>query len=189
MKFKSKGKEKSSSRASKAVDEHLEEDILVWAGNSFTSIASSVTAPPSQTASFYKKALGNYADDNFDFSDSEGSSLSDNRNIDDNLSWADNRSRCSSEAGGESAQAVKKPSKKDKKKKSRKGRMRLFGGAIAEDHDAEKEEEPQPVRRARRLSLFGNTESNHEGSRYGSTDGCFKRTTRECKPYRMLELV
>jgi hypothetical protein len=174
MKFKSKSKEsKSGGRKSKVVDELLEEEIQCWAGNSFTSIASSVTAPPSQTASFYKKALQGL---DFD-SDSDGSSVSEksaSRSSDDNMSWADSRSE---DGGGDSLQAVKKSSKKDKKKKSRRGRRRFFGAGTIEEEgqDGEKEEAPQPGRR-RRGSLFGNASSddNNEISRYSqSTDGEF----------------
>lgn len=187
MKFKSKSKSskessKSNHRTSKAADAHLDEEIEVWANDSFTSVASSVTAPPSQTASFYKRVQN----DHFDFSSSdESESLQEgqtNRSSDDdNLSWADNRSRSSDSnfGGGDSQGAVQKPSKKDKKKRFRKGRRKLFGGAIQEDHDAENEDAApkQTGRRGRRLSLFGNSAhstqvSDNEMGR-GSTDGEF----------------
>lgn len=145
----------SKSRTSKAVDDHLDDEICVWQGESFTSIASSVTAPPSQRASFYKKVLGGQYD--YDYGSSYDGSVDG-----DQVSVTDSQSRqsgdqCDSDDGG----MERKKSKRDKKKTMRKGRRRsFFGGgsaAIQENVDEEGSEAPSTVRKPRRLGLFGSS--------------------------------
>ena len=68
-------KSKKSSAVNNALnvddDDFLDQEVQYWAGNSFSSIASSVTSPPSMTGSFYKKNLND-----MDFGDDDDISIS-----------------------------------------------------------------------------------------------------------------
>jgi hypothetical protein len=163
---------KNGKRRSKAVTDQLNNDddgdaFEVWASSSMTSVASSVTAPPSQTASFYKRVM--YG--GFDHSDSS-ESISDHDNTtsrgsDDDLSFAESRS--SSDGGSldlddsnseGAVNSVNKQTrrKKLKKKKSKLLRHKIFGGAtIKEGDDEEEDDAVVSTKQRRRLSLFGNS--------------------------------
>ena len=57
---KNQSRPKTSKACQQAItqgDDHLDTDIMYFGNDSFSSVASSVTAPPSMTASFYKQAL------------------------------------------------------------------------------------------------------------------------------------
>lgn len=146
MKFKNQNRWKTSQVDAKNIDDDNEEDIPTWAGSSFTSVASSVTAPPSQTASFYKTVLKrDFGDDDDDWDGNSSSDVSlsseslngddddddDDDNTmtwrssqdEDNLSFADQSIRSSDDGtalvsvSSTDAAAAKKKSQAMKKKK------------------------------------------------------------------------
>lgn len=149
----SKGKRRTTS---KAADEELstdntsmnDRDIHIWAESSSGSVASSVTAPPSQTASFYKRVLKqeyHFDEDTSRVSNDDYDDLDDMMSVqsgDEDQSFAESRSRTGSEDAGDGITpdvAVKK--KKKKKKKTTKSglfrarREKLLGGTIEEGQD------------------------------------------------------
>lgn len=167
----------SSGRQSKAVkeiandpdlDDHLDEDVYVWQGSSFSSIASSVTAPPSQTASFYRKVLGNYSDDTFDYGGSSvgGSTLGSHDG--DSLS---------NDGSSRTSDSEKAKKKKKKGRGIKKGVRKFFGGKSStikegpeEDEEDESSAQRQQRRPRRRLSLFGNSTSD-SGDNFSTDSG------------------
>ena len=136
-----------------------DQDILLWANDSTSSVASSVTAPPSQTASFYKRVLKQdfassdsgswYTDDDDDDLDNTTLRSDDN----DNCSFDESLSKTSRDGAGDpsSVAAVQK------KKKKKGGLWRIrhkkkFGdGSIQELKD---EDEKDHSRSNRGRSLF-----------------------------------
>jgi len=148
MKIKIKSNSNNKQWAARAANHELngkdsleDQDIHLWANSSDSSVASSVTAPPSQTASFYKRVLRH------DFSsDDENSLLSDDeldnstlRSDDENYVLSQVQSRHSSDDGADSTSETSATKKKKKKKKSawKVRRPKIFSGAIQESADEE----------------------------------------------------
>ena len=135
-----------------------DQDIHLWANGSMSSVASSVTAPPSQTASFYKRVLkheftandtgSRYTDQDDDDLDNTTLRSDDN----DNCSFDESLSKTSRDGAGDPSSVAAVQTKK--KKKGGLWRIRhkkKFGdGSIQEFKD---EDENSRSNRGRR-SLF-----------------------------------
>jgi len=133
-KQKKKTKSKTSKASQDAIDEHVDTEVTYFAGESFKSIASSVTSPPSMTASFYAKALNGWEMDDEDDCDDDdltasgrggapsedgsdnhwgGGASIDSRSVDMNSEDGCNGSKSSKGSKGSKG---KKKQKKEKKK-------------------------------------------------------------------------
>ena len=167
----------SSSAVRKAfVDDHVGGDIECWRQDSFRSIASSVTSPPSMTSSFYQK----YTVEDILFANQQEKAANTNscEDCDDDEDGEEDSltlgSKTTAENDSNSLDAVRPLGKRKKKKKGfrkffKSGRKsKQFHESIKEEEDLECEEEeelkddhpPKHKKQGRGRSFFGSTASS-----------------------------